>query len=129
MRLAILFLCTVTITMATQNAQQPAELQLAHIVFFKLKDDSAEAARDLVSACNKYLSGHDGTVYFSAGTRGEEFQREVNDRQFDVALHVVFKTKADHDRYQDDSRHLQFISENKDNWASVRVFDSYLGAN
>jgi hypothetical protein len=111
--------------MASSNASETrAEPQLAHMVFFTLKDKSPEAKQKLVVACKKYLSKHPGTVYFSAGTLCEELDRPVNDREFDVALHLVFKTKADHDRYQDAPLHLQFIEENKDNWTKVRVFDS-----
>ena len=78
----------------------------------------------LVAACKKYLNKHDGTVYFSAGVLADEFKRPVNDREWDVALHVVFKNKAAHDKYQDHERHLKFIEENKSNWEKVRVFDS-----
>jgi hypothetical protein len=99
---------------------------LAHMVFFTLKDRTPENREKLVAACKKYLNDHPGTIYFSAGARAEEFDREVNDRDFDVALHVVFKDKASHDRYQDAPRHLDFINENKDSWAKVRVFDSYV---
>ena len=97
---------------------------LAHIVFFTLKDYAAEACDKLVAACNKYLSDHAGTVHFSAGTRAEQYQREVNDDEFHVGLHVVFDSTAAHDAYQTDERHLQFIEENKSNWDKVRVFDS-----
>ena len=99
---------------------------MAHIVFFKLKDDSEAAKEKLVAACQEYLSGHDGTGHFSAGTRAAEYDRDVNDDQFDVSLHLVFESKAAHDTYQTHSRHLSFIEENKGNWASVRVFDSYV---
>ena len=51
---------------------------------------------------------------------------KVNVRDFDVALHVVFKFKEDHDRYQVAERHKQFIAENQANWDKVRVFDSYV---
>ena len=97
---------------------------LAHIVFFTLKDNSVQACQRLVDACNKYLDGHPGTVHYSAGTRARQYQREVNDGGFDVALHVVFDSTDAHDQYQTAERHLQFIEENKDNWAQVRVFDS-----
>ena len=100
---------------------------LAHIVFFTLKDASPEACDKLVAACNKYLTDHPGTVHFSAGTRAEQYQREVNDADFHVALHVVFENTAAHDQYQVAERHLQFIAENKDNWSQVRVFDSNVG--
>jgi hypothetical protein len=50
----------------------------------------------------------------------------VNDRDFDVALQVMFSDRAAHDRYQTDERHLAFIAENKANWQRVRVFDADL---
>ena len=97
---------------------------LAHDVYFSLKDNSANAKTKMVAACKKYLSKHPGEVFFAAGTRVEELNRSVNDRDFDVALHIVFKNKEAHDQYQDASRHKQFIEENQANWAKVRVFDS-----
>ncbi|MBI2804366.1 MAG: Dabb family protein [Planctomycetes bacterium] len=97
---------------------------LAHNVYFALSDASATAREALVSACKKYLSGHPGTVFFACGTLAEEFARPVNDRAFDVALHLVFQTKAAHDAYQVAPSHNQFIAENQANWKNVRVFDS-----
>lgn len=99
---------------------------LAHMVFFNLKDSTPENRKKLVAACDMYLNDHPGTVYYSAGARAEEMDREVNDKDFDVALHVVFKDKAAHDVYATAPRHLKFIEENKDGWAKVRVFDSYV---
>jgi hypothetical protein len=101
---------------------------LAHNVFFTLNDNSDEARARLVVACKKYLADHPGTVFFAAGTLCEDLQREVNDRGFDVALHVVFEDRDAHDRYQEAPRHLQFIEENHENWKAVRVFDSVVGS-
>src|SRR5260370_38743597 len=97
------------------------ETLLAHNVFFTLKDHSAAAKEKLVTACKKYLTGHAGTIFFAAGTRAEALNREVNDRDFDVALHLVFTDHAAHDAYQDAPRHDEFIAEQKHNWAKVRV--------
>lgn len=105
-----------------------ADSVLSHDVFFSLKDSSDAAKSKLVAACQKYLSGHEGTMFFSVGTLATDLSRDVNDKDFDVALHVTFKDKASHDKYQDHSRHKQFIEENKDNWKKVRVFDSYVAA-
>jgi hypothetical protein len=107
---------------------QAAEPQLAHMVYFKLKDGSDAARQKLVAACKKYLTDHEGTVYFSAGILAEEFKRDVNDQDFDVALNLVFESKAAHDKYQVHPRHNQFIEENRETWAKVRVFDSYVHA-
>src|SRR5262249_2972033 len=96
-------------------------------VFFSLKDNSPAAKKKLVAAGEKYLSNHPGTVFFACGVLTEELKRDVNDRDFDVALHLVFKDKAAHDQYQEAERHKKFIDENKDNWKKVRVFDSTVG--
>lgn len=97
---------------------------LAHNVFFTLKEDSAEAVEQLLAACHRYLKEHPGIVFFAAGTLEPELDRPVNDRDFHVALHIVFAGRAEHDAYQVSEQHQQFIAENKDNWAQVRVFDS-----
>jgi len=97
---------------------------LAHNVYFELKDKSEESKRKLVAACKKYLVDHPGVVFFGCGVLQVELDRPVNDRDFDVALHVVFDTKASHDLYQEAPLHLKFIEENRDGWAKVRVFDS-----
>ena len=97
---------------------------LSHDVYFTLKDNSARAKHELVNACKKYLSKHPGEVFFAAGVRAEEYKRDVNDQDFDVALHSVFTDNAAHDKYQDAERHKQFIAEQKANWKKVRVFDS-----
>jgi hypothetical protein len=59
------------------------------------------------------------------GELAEELDREVNDRDFDVALIVVFRNKEAHDAYQVSPRHEKFIQQHKDSWKTVRVFDSY----
>ncbi|HAY81919.1 MAG TPA: stress responsive protein [Planctomycetaceae bacterium] len=102
------------------------EQQLGHMVYFTLKDSSAAAIETLVAAAKNYLSGHPGTVYFGAGTLVSDLDRPVNQRDFHVALHVVFESRAAHDAYQTHERHLQFIAENKDNWEAVKVFDAYV---
>jgi hypothetical protein len=99
--------------------------QLAHHVFFTLHDRNDSGRQSLLSACKKYLDHHDGVVSFAVGLRDPELNRPVN-TDFDVSLHLVFATRADHDAYQIAQRHLDFIAEQKANWAEVRVFDSYL---
>lgn len=97
---------------------------LAHNVYFTLKDDSPSAREGLLAACRRYLTGHPGTLFFACGLREQGLERPVNDRDFHVALHLVFDSKASHDAYQDAARHHQFVEENRPNWATVRVFDS-----
>ncbi len=98
--------------------------KLAHVVFFTLKDKSPDKQQRLVEACHKYLEPQPGVLFFAAGTRAEGLVREVNDREFDVALMIVFESRAAHDRYQEDETHDAFIAEQRENWEQVRVFDS-----
>jgi hypothetical protein len=100
---------------------------LMHNVFFTLKDKSPEAKQKLIVACGKYLTGHPGSILFAAGTRAEGLNRPVNDRDFDVALHIFFADQDSHDRYQESPRHLEFVEENKESWQQARVFDSVVG--
>ncbi len=101
-----------------------AEPMLAHVVYFTLKDQSPAGKQKQLDACKKYLTDHPGVIYFGVGTRNGELSREVNDKDFDVGLHVVFMNRAAHDHYQASPRHVQFIEESKPGWAKVRVFDA-----
>jgi Stress responsive A/B Barrel Domain len=110
--------------LAAADVRAQSETVLAHDVYFSLNDATPKARAELVAACKKYLTGHEGAVFFSVGTLAAELDRPVNDRDFDIALHVYFKDRAAHDRYQEAPRHKQFIAEQQANWKKVRVFDS-----
>lgn len=99
----------------------------AHNVFFSLNDGGPSAIQALVSDCHKYLSDHPGVVFYAAGTVSD-IDRPVSDRDYDVALHVVFTDRAAHDAYQAAPAHQEFIARNKENWKKVRVFDSDVDA-
>ena len=97
---------------------------LAHHVYFSLHDSTPEKVQRLTEECRQYLADHPGTVFFAVGGVAEQYARPVNDRDFDVALHVVFASEADHDAYQVAPLHQEFIARNKATWSKVRVFDS-----
>lgn len=101
-----------------------AQPLLAHNVFFTLTDNSPARVKELVEACKKYLTVQPGIVHFACGPLEAGLEREVNDRGFDVGLHVVFADRAAHDAYQDDATHDRFVAEMKPNWKRVRVFDT-----
>jgi len=98
---------------------------LAHSVFFRLKDRSPAAVERLVAGCRAHLSGHPGEIVFAVGTCSA-YDREVNERDWQVALHIVFESHAAHDAYQQAERHEIFIAEHADTWERVRVFDADL---
>ena len=97
---------------------------LIHNVYFSLKEPTPEKRQRLIDACHRLLPAHPGIVFFACGARAEGLDRDVNDRDFDVGLHIVFTDQEAHDRYQDAPLHLRFIQECQDDWRQVRVFDS-----
>ncbi len=103
--------------------------QLAHMVFFTLKDRTAEGREKLVGLSHKYLSGHGGVAYYSVGTIAEDsVEPGVSVLDFDVALHLVFDDKEAKETYLKSKRHGEFVASLKDFVSKARVFDSYLSA-
>ena len=80
----------------------------------------------LVADCKKYLSRQPGTVFFAVGTLAEDIQWPISDRDFDVALLVVFQNKAAHDAYQDSLEHAEFLDKHSGDWSAIRVLDCYV---
>ena len=109
--------------MTSESSSSGGEPVLAHMVYFSLKEPTPENYHKMLAACHKYLTGHLGTVFYAAGTCAS-YDRPVNDRNFDIALHVVFSSRAAQDAYQLAPRHKQFIEECQPMWKQVRVFDS-----
>jgi plasmid maintenance system killer protein len=120
---AAVALCGCGERLARRQAKTPT---LAHNVYFTLNDNSQAAREKLVADCYKYLRDHPGVTFFAAGTLVEAHAREVNVRDWDVGLHVVFASQQDHDLYQKAADHLKFIEENQQNWKTVRVYDTWI---
>jgi hypothetical protein len=95
-------------------------------VFFTLSEPNDDNRAKLIEGCKKYLEEHDGVVYFGVGVNAPEYDREVNDRDYDVALHLIFETAQHQNTYQTHPRHVKFVEECKGLWKKVRVFDSSL---
>src|ERR1700719_1848311 len=92
---------------------------LIHNVYFSLHDASPAACEQLRAAFRKYLAPQPGVVWFGCGTRATELNRDVNDRDFDVGLHLLFRDRSAHDAYQVSADHRRFIDENRANWKRV----------
>lgn len=100
--------------------------QVAHNVYFKLKDGSGINRAKLAASCKLLLTGHDGALSFAVGTLAGDLKGPFNDQEYDVSLHLVFANKTALDNYHAHTRHDKFLEENKATWEKVRVFDSYL---
>jgi hypothetical protein len=101
--------------------------KLSHMVFFTLKDHSDKARETFIASCQKYLTNHEGAEFYSIGTQTDDVvEPGVGVKDFDIALHVIFASKEAEAAYLKHPRHLKFVEENKDGFAKVRVFDSYV---
>jgi hypothetical protein len=98
---------------------------VAHMVFFTLKESNAENRKKLIDAAKEFLSGHPGEIYFSVGEMAD-LKEPVSVVDFDVAVHILFESKAAHDQYLTSPRHHKFSAVARPLDKKVRVFDSTL---
>jgi hypothetical protein len=94
-----------------------------HVVLFWLKPDAPAGARDqLLRDCHELLAKIPGLTVFDAGLPAMT-PRDVVDNSYAVGLLTGFADRGGHDAYQSHPLHLQFIAQNKANWARVQVYD------
>jgi Stress responsive A/B Barrel Domain len=108
------------------GAAPAAAPMIGHMVYFTLTDNSPAKVKELVAACDKYLSKHPGEAFYGCGPRAKTEDRDVVQKDWDVGLQMVFKTMADYEKYATAPRHEQFIAEQKANWKAVKVYDTEL---
>ena len=95
-----------------------------HVVYFWLKEPANEKVRatfeaSLTSFINN--SSFASTKYL--GTPADT-DRGVIDNSYTYCLMVTFDSKEQHDQYQVEEGHLQFIEECSELWTKVVVYDS-----
>ena len=98
-------------------------MMIAHNVYFTLGDNSPAAVQAMIEDCHRYLAGLPGIVFYASGTCSD-VDRSSSDRDYDVALHVVFQDRATLDAYITAPKHVAFMEKHEANWKDVRVFDS-----
>jgi len=96
---------------------------IAHNVYFALHDNAESPVQSMIDDCYVELSHLPGIVFFAAGTCSD-IARSSSDRDYDVALHVVFRDRAALDAYSTAPKHVGFIDKHSGNWKRIRVFDS-----
>jgi hypothetical protein len=101
---------------------------LGHNLFFSLKEPTEENKAKLIEACKKYLSQHPGIVFFAVGTRDEKLSGGFNDKNYDVALHMIFTGREALGTYARSADHQQFIRETTPLFKGLRIFDSTVEA-
>jgi tetratricopeptide (TPR) repeat protein len=97
---------------------------VAHDIYISLKDNSPEARKNFVSDVKKLLPEYEGVAFWSVGSLAESIKRDYSDRNFDVAIHLVFKDMDAYEKYIASKARQDWVSERQSGWKQVRTFDS-----
>ncbi len=103
------------------TAAKAAKSMIVHQVYFWLKNPKKDL-QDVMNGCKaigKLKSAHSYLVGVPAATE----KRPVIDDSYHIALTVNFESIADHDLYQEDPIHLDFIKQHSDKWEKVQIYD------
>jgi hypothetical protein len=94
-----------------------------HTVYFWLEEGFSKVQlEDFEQGLQSLLS----ISYLQEGYWGKPAgtPREVVDNSYQYSLTMFFETTADHDNYQVDETHDEFIHQHKDKWKRVQVYDA-----
>ena len=97
---------------------------LIHTVIFWLKEDLNEKDRKKFFEGVQKLGLIKSVEKTFIGTPAQTPDRPVVDNSYDCALTVVLNNLEEHDQYQDDPIHLEFIKNCSHLWEKVKIFDA-----
>ena len=96
-----------------------------HNLYFDLTDKSPESIRKLTDICLKYLSRHPGILQFTTGGL-TDIIRDVSVRNFQVAVSIIYESKAAYDEYLKSKEHEEFFKASDGMIENTYIFDTYL---
>lgn len=121
--LPLLFLSAVCSSQA--SAQERINTNFVHTVFFWFKNpDDADGKKLFEKSLKKFIESSEYIKSAHVGTPANTKKRDVVDHSFTYCLSVIFANQEDHDKYQVEEVHKQFIKESSHLWKKVEVYDS-----
>ena len=97
---------------------------LVHTVYFWLKPELTPAQRAEFRRGVESLAGIKAVDAVYVGAPAATEKRPIIDDTYSVALTVLCRDLAAHNAYQVDPLHLAFISNCKQFWARVQIYDA-----
>ena len=95
----------------------------SHVVIFWTKPELPGAADALLAGANKFLKNIPGVVHFHVGQMSPS-PRAVVDQSYQVALNLIFPSKAAEQAYQTHPQHVEFVEKVfKPNCAKAVIYD------
>ena len=95
---------------------------LVHTVFFYLKKSLTEEERKAFFAGVETLKTIQPHVKILTGTPSST-DRPIIVKDYDYGLTCIFENLADHDKYQVDPVHLEFVNNHSNDWEKVVIYD------
>lgn len=99
--------------------------RLLHSIYFSLEDKSLEAKNHFIELCKEYLFDHPGLCIFALGSQAN-MKRDVSIVNYDVAMNILWKSKACYSSYLTSKSHAAFLTITKGAITDTHIFDSYL---
>ena len=94
-----------------------------HVYFYPTESPNASDQAELIGMCQSLLASIPGVTSFALGTPAGT-DRPVVDNDYIVALLLEFPDADAEKEYQVHPQHVQFVTESRRLWSSVKVFDS-----
>jgi hypothetical protein len=93
-----------------------------HTVFFYLKKDLTDEQRQSFFAGVETLTTIEPHVKILTG-KPASTDRPIIVRDYDYGLTCIFESLEDHDKYQVDPVHLEFVDKHLNDWEKVVIYD------
>lgn len=105
--------------------RQPAPIRgdFAHIVLFWMEGQSEAAKATFRAEMEGFIKSSAFAQSMHIGTPAGT-DRAVVDNSYDFCLIVTFASQAEHDQYQKEQVHLDFIEKTKGLWSKLQIYDS-----
>lgn len=97
---------------------------LVHSVFFWLKPGTSQEKKDIFRKALAELGAIESADAVYVGSPALTPKRPVIDDSYDFALTVLLKSVVEHDFYQEDPIHKDFLTKYKDYWERVQIYDA-----
>ena len=106
------------------EAQDMKKGEFKHTVFFWLKNPDSKADKAAFEkSLKKFIDGSEFVQTKHLGVPAKT-NRDVVDNTYTYCLNLTFKSKEEHDKYQNEEGHKLFLEESMDLWEKVIVYDS-----
>ena len=101
----------------------PIKSGFIHMVFFWLKDKSEASIKAFIKDTEEFISQIEEVDSYLIGTPADT-TRPIIERSYTIGLIVEFKSKKEHDIYQDHPIHKKYAAAASERYDQIMIFDT-----